>query len=193
MRPATLRVDDALSLHPREPSDAPEMFALIDRHRGDLREWLTWIDATTSLADVRRYAEFAHTQFESHGAFDYALRADGEIIGAIGLNCLDWVNRSAEIGYWLSPEGRGHGSMTRACAALASAAFVTLDLHRLEIRCVVENTRSRSVAERLCFAFEGVLREAFWLHGNFRDLALYAATSTTWSPHWAKVTQRVRP
>jgi len=36
------------------------------------------------------------------------------------------------------------------------------------------------VPERLGFAFEGVLAEAYLLHGRFRDIALYATTKSLW-------------
>jgi ribosomal-protein-serine acetyltransferase len=156
------------------------MFALVDRHRDELREWLTWIDATKTLAETRRYAQFAQAQFESHVAFDFSIRREGKIVGSIGFHGLDWASRSAQMGYWLAPSARRNGTITLAARALTSHGFAKLDLHRVEIRCVVENARSRAVPERLGYAFEGVLAEAYLLHGRFRDIALYATTATTW-------------
>lgn len=176
--PALLRVDAELGLQPRHGGDAQEMFALVERHRAELREWLAWIDATRTLGDVRRYAQYAYAQYESRVAFDYGIRSGGALVGAIGLHGFDWGNRSAQIGYWLAPNARGRGIATRAARALVAHAFGSLDMHRLEIRCVNENAPSRAVAERLGFAFEGVLGEAHLLHGVFRNLALYAETAT---------------
>jgi ribosomal-protein-serine acetyltransferase len=177
-----LHVDDEIQLVARRGEDAPEMHALVERHRAQLREWLTWIDATQSLADVRRYAQFARAQFESGVAFDYAIRSRGILAGSIGLHGLDWGSRSAQMGYWLTPEARGRGIVTRAASALVTHALADLDIHRVEIRCVIENARSRAVPERLGFGFEGVLAEAYLLQGRFRDIALYATTATRWRP-----------
>ncbi len=156
------------------------MFALVERHRSALGEWLTWIDATRTLGDARRYAQFAQVQFESRVAFDYTIRAENEIVGAIGIHGIDWAHRSAQIGYWVSPEASGRGIATRAADAMTSIGFAHHDVHRLEIRCVVENTRSRAVAERLGFAYEGTLRDAYFLHGRYRDISLYGMTAGTW-------------
>jgi len=175
---SALPIDAELTLRPREPGDAAEMYAIVEKHRNDLRRWLTWIDATRSASDVRRYAQYAYAQFERHSAFDYSIRESGALVGAIGLHSIEWENRCAQMGYWLSPEARGRGIVTRAAAALTSYAFGRLDLHRVEIRCVVENADSRAVAERLGFAYEGILSEAYHLHGQFRDIALYAMTAT---------------
>jgi ribosomal-protein-serine acetyltransferase len=177
----TVYVDGELSLVPRHPSDAEEIFAIVGRHRASLGEWLTWIDATRTPADARRYAQFAQVQFESRVAFDYALRFGGAIVGAIGIHGIDWAHRSAQMGYWISPEATGKGIVTRAAAALTAHAFTHLDMHRLEIRCVVQNRKSRAVAERLGYIHEGTLADAYLLHGRFRDISLYATTEGRWA------------
>jgi len=175
-----LRVDGALALVPRHPGDAAEVFALIDRHREALQEWLTWIDAAYTVGDVRRSAQFSQSQFEQLFGFDYSIRHEGAIVGGIGLYHLDWSSRHAQMGYWLAPPARGQGLVTRAASAVTTHAFEALNLHRLEIRCVIENHKSRAVAEQLAYDLEGTLRESYLLHGKFRDLALYAMTAERW-------------
>lgn len=177
----TLAVDADISLVPRHPADAAEFYAIVERHRTALQEWLTWLDATRSVADVRRYAQFAEAQFEQHAAFDYAIRYRGTLCGSMGLHNIDWTSRTAHAGYWISPEFRGLGIVTRAVARLTTLALTRLELHRLEIRVVTENEKSRAVAERLGYRFEGILREAYALQGRFRDLALYAMLAGEWS------------
>ena len=64
--------------------------------------------------------------------------------------------------------------MTRAVRCMLDVAFGAAGLHRVVIRCAVENVRSRRVAERLGFRVEGLLREAQWVGGRFLDQHLYA-------------------
>jgi len=175
-----LQVDADIVLVPRHPNDSAETFELVDAYRSTLNEWLTWIESTYTVGDVRRYAHFAESQFERHISFDYAIRWQRAMAGGIGLHNLDVAGRSAHVGYWLGPPFVGRGIMSRAVSALTDHAFGTLALNRLEIRCVVENSRSRAVAERLGYRQEGVLREAYLLHGRFRDIALYAMTASDW-------------
>lgn len=177
---APLDVSATISLVPRCASDAAEMFALLEAERPALREWLGWIDATRTVADARRYAQYAEAQFESRMGFDFAIREAGAIVGAIGLHELDWGNRSAQLGYWLAPFARNRGIMTAAVRTLTTHALRRFALERLEIRCAVENARSRAVAERLGFTHEGTLSRAHALHGRFWDLALYATTAPSW-------------
>lgn len=188
----TLVVDDELRLVPRHVADAAEMFAVVERNRAALRQWIGWVDATVTVQDARRYAHFAESQFEQRVGFDYGIWQRGAIAGALGLYDVDWLGRTAQIGYWLAPPAQGRGVMTRACRALTDHAFGRLGLHRLEIRCVVENQKSRAVAERLGYRFEGVLRDAHVLHDRFRDIALYAAIASDW-PAVSDVRHERRP
>ena len=77
------------------------------------------------------------------------------------------------MGYWLDKEAQGTGLMTRSCSALLEHAFAELDLNRVEIRCAVDNARSRAIPERLGFRLEGQLRQAEWLYDRFVDHAVY--------------------
>ncbi|MBD5633810.1 MAG: GNAT family N-acetyltransferase, partial [Candidatus Eremiobacteraeota bacterium] len=139
-----------------------------------------WVEASRTIGDVRRFAQFARARFQSHAGFDFAIRDAGVLVGSIGLHDVDWGSRSAQIGYWIAPDARGRGIVSRACAALVTYGFKQLELNRIEICCVVENARSRAIPERLGFRFEGILAEAYLLHGIFRDIALYATTARMW-------------
>jgi RimJ/RimL family protein N-acetyltransferase len=178
--PGTLKAGAGLALVPRHVADAAEMFALIDAARADLDEWLGWVGDTLTVADARRYAQLAEGHRAERLSFDYSIRVDGAIAGGMGLHNFDWAGRNAHVGYWIAPRFRGRGAVTRAAAAITSFGFTTLGLHRLEIRCVVENRRSRAVAERLGYELEGTLREAFLQHGEFRNIALYAMVAERW-------------
>ncbi len=175
-----LAVTERISLVPRHPSDALEMFGVIDAHRDDLRTWLPWVDATRSLMDVKRHAQFLERQTAQAQAYDFAIREDGRIVGAAGIHAIDQVALNARVGYFLIPPARGRGVMHLVARFLTDAGFNQLGLHRLEIRVVRENERSRAVAEKLGYRYEGMLQEAEILHGRFRDVALYATIAPRW-------------
>ena len=70
--------------------------------------------------------------------------------------------------------------MTTACRAYVDHAFTRLDVHRVEIRCAVENRRSRAIPERLGFRLEGTLRDAEWLYDHFVDSVVYGMLADEW-------------
>jgi ribosomal-protein-serine acetyltransferase len=84
------------------------------------------------------------------------------------------------IGYWLGSDVAGRGLMSKAVRAMIGFVFDDLGLNRLELQAHVENHKSRVLAERLGFAFEGVLREVWTLHGKPVDHAAYAMLKSDW-------------
>jgi len=73
------------------------------------------------------------------------------LLGAAGLNVIDWDQRAADVGYWLAAPARGRGVASRAVQLVAGWAFGALGLERLELRALEHNHASRAVAARTGF------------------------------------------
>jgi ribosomal-protein-serine acetyltransferase len=86
----------------------------------------------------------------------------------------------AEVGYWLDAEFVGRGLVTRVVTAMLDHAFGTLGLDRVGLQTLSNNTRSRSVAERLGFTEDGVLREYVGTRDGRRDLVFYSLLAREW-------------
>ncbi len=101
--------------------------------------------------------------------------ATEEPVGAIGLNQVSELLKSANVGYSLAPEARGHGYITRAVRVLARWAFDSLGLARLELTTDPENFAAQRVAERCGFRQEGHLRSHVLVRhsGQRRDSLVY--------------------
>lgn len=84
--------------------------------------------------------------------------ASDRLLGMIGLHGI--AERSAEIGFWVAPWGRGSGVMSRAVALVVDHAFDAdgLALERLGWTAYVGNWPSRRVAWRAGFRLEGTIR-----------------------------------
>ena len=169
-----LRADERTVLRSIADSDAEPMFALVDRNRAYLREWLPWLDAVRETAHIRAFIAAVSEREAAGTSLDLAIARDGELAGVCGFRRIDADNRTGELGYWLSEDRQGEGIMTACCRACVRHGFESLGLHRIELSAATTNTASRRVAERLGFRLEGVLREAGWLYDHFVDLALYA-------------------
>lgn len=70
--------------------------------------------------------------------------------------------------------------MTRVTQALIDHAFTDLDFNRVEIRAAFENTKSRSIPERLGFKQEGQIRQAEWLYDHYVDHVIYGMLASDW-------------
>ncbi|QDT74786.1 GNAT family N-acetyltransferase [Lacipirellula limnantheis] len=171
-------VRGGVELRPLESCDAEALFLAIDANRAYLRRWLPWLDQTRSPSDVRAFIEQNVDARRDDRALQLGICVDGGLRGAIGIHLVDWNNRSTSIGYWLDASLRGQGIMTACCSHVVAHLFDKLDLHRIVIRCAVENHRSRAIPERLGFVQEGVLRDAEWLYDHFVNLATYSRLRT---------------
>jgi ribosomal-protein-serine acetyltransferase len=180
MRPVILRVDDSVELRQIGRDDAVELTELIDRNRPYLKEWLPWLNNSTSLIDTARFIGRSIEQADDRNGLTLGIRCDGKLAGIIGQHYVDSLNRRTEIGYWIDSEHQGRGIVTRATACLTDYAFREQDCNRVILHCAVGNLKSRAVAERLGFAQEGILREAEWLYDHYVDLVVYSMLKRVW-------------
>ena len=173
-------VDEELALQLVAPHDAEALFALVDASRPYLRQWLPWVDATRTVADVHAFIEAVRQRYDREDAVTCCIRWQGRTAGIIGLNRIDWVNFKTEIGYWLCPDGQGRGLMTKSCRALVNHAFSELGLNRVEIRAAPGNAKSLAIPQRLGFQREGVLRQTERLYDRYVDHVVYAMLRHEW-------------
>ena len=181
IRPSPLLVvDDQLSLSILSLSDAREIFKLVDENRIYLRKTLPWLDEVNSLDEQISYISHCISDYELYKGIMYSVSSDGDIIGTIGLNSIDYENRSCGVGYWVSEEFAGKGIATRCCSRLIDHCFNDLNLHRFVLEAAIENIASCRVAEKLGLRLEGVIKDREWLYDRFLDANLYAVTKPEW-------------
>jgi ribosomal-protein-alanine N-acetyltransferase len=107
-------------------------------------------------------------------------KQDHQLIGTCGYH--KWHRRyfRAEIGYDLSPASWGQGYMTEALSAVIQNGFERMGLNRIDALVYTENVRSMKLLQNLGFQKEGVLRDYFYLDGQFYDHCLLALLRSEW-------------
>lgn len=163
------------------PGDGPMLNAAVCESIAELRPWLPWAQTPPSLdaseAQCRRmHARFVLREDLVWFVFDSdAAGAEGRLLGGCGLHRMDWTLRRFEIGYWRRSGCDGRGVMTEAVRALSRIAFDRLAARRVEIHMDARNERSRRLAERAGFAFEGLLRhDSLAPDGELRSTRIHA-------------------
>jgi len=106
---------------------------------------------------------------------NFVIANDKELIGAIGINLQDDVNRfSAEIGYWIGEPFWGKGIATGALKIFTKYAFENFDLSRIYAHVFEGNDASEKVLLKVGYKKEATLRKAVFKEGIFLDQYLYA-------------------
>jgi ribosomal-protein-serine acetyltransferase len=180
-RHIALRVDSEIELRGVCVADCDELYAAIDRNRARLGEWLPWVIPGFNEHDLSAFLRQKELDNEARISLTAQIRYRSEFCGVIGLHDIDLRNRNTSIGYWLDERFAGRGIMTRACRTIVTEGFRNYNLHRIEIRCATGNRRSASVALRLGFTEEGVLRQAEWLHDRWVDLRVFGMLEHHWT------------
>ena len=86
-----------------------------------------------------------------------------------------------EIGYRLfDPQRGGRGYTSEATRLLVDYLFNAYPYHRLELLMEPENTASERIAQKNGFTHEGMMRQAFFIHGVMRDVKMYSLLRPEW-------------
>ncbi len=164
-----------IELSPVSLASASEIFEAIDAHREDLRVWLPFVDGLKTVADEERFLQSVFACPEEERDRMFIIRREGCFCGLIGYLGTVWKDHRTEIGYWLLPEYRHAGLMTRSVCALCRYAVEALGMNAVRIRCAAGNMASNAVPQRLGFTREGTEREGeLLLGGVYADIHVYS-------------------
>jgi RimJ/RimL family protein N-acetyltransferase len=176
------RIDtERLILRCPQPGDGAPVNAAVRESLDALRPFMPWAQTAPGLDESELVCRRAQARFRLRedlvmSMFERAADgSEGRYVGGCGLHRISWEVRRFEIGYWCRSGCTGRGFVTEAVRALNRFAFDQLGARRVEVRMDANNERSRRVAERAGFTFEGVLRgDSLTPQGAMRDTRIYA-------------------
>lgn len=96
-----LRVNDEIELVPLVVAQSARLFAVVDANRAYLREWLPWVDRTTSVADTTAFLEACVRDRDAGLAYGFLIERARDVCGTLGLNRIDKAiaRRTSGIGW----------------------------------------------------------------------------------------------
>jgi ribosomal-protein-serine acetyltransferase len=176
----SLKVKDDTELRLFAEEDAEEIFQLVKGNYEHLHPFLHWVTEDYSLEGARDFIGQTQKAFAENASRTFGIFQYEKIVGVIGFVKFNWQSKRTEIGYWIDKNREGEGIATGSCRVLINYAFEELGMNRIEIRCAMENVRSRAIPERLNFKLDGVLRQSEWRHTRFFDMAIYSMLADEW-------------
>jgi ribosomal-protein-alanine N-acetyltransferase len=153
--------------------DAADMFEIAsDPEVARLVPW----DMARSINDTRQSLQSMVDSYRAGRVMPWAvvLVNTGKLIGSCGYYWWMVNHDRAEMGYVLARPYWNQGLMTEAGQAVIRFGFRVMGLHRVEARCLLDNSASEKVLLKLGMTFEGIQREALYAAGKYHTLKVFA-------------------
>ncbi len=162
---------ERLTLRRMMIADTNDMYDYASRQ--DVTKYLTWMPHN-DRSYTRQYLQYLGNRYAAGMFYDWAVvyEPDCKMVGTCGFTSFNCNSDSAEVGYVLNPEYWGKGIAAEALERVLEFGFETLGLHRIEAKFVEENSRSRRVMEKVGMTFEGILREAMLIKGEYVNIGV---------------------
>ncbi|MFS0673454.1 GNAT family N-acetyltransferase [Ornithinibacillus sp. 179-J 7C1 HS] len=158
--PLQLETDRLILRAPLQAGDGDVVYEAIRDSINELKQWLSLFQTIPTVEETEIILRNAHVDFLKRESFRYLIfhKDTNEFIGTASLHAINWKVSKCEIGYWINTQFSGKGYMTEAVRELINLGFKQLKFRRIGIRCESTNLSSRSIAEKLGFKLEGILR-----------------------------------
>jgi RimJ/RimL family protein N-acetyltransferase len=148
--------------------DLPELWKLKQE------SWLNTHRITFNTMDEQE-AWFETLDSHPHSPSQLILVAHGPVanFGIFKILGVDYINRTAEVGWDVFEYNRGKGLGKKLVAAGSAFCFQILNLHRITAEILETNIASQKCAENAGYVCEGAKREAVHKQGVYVDSLIY--------------------
>lgn len=181
--PSIITVSPQIRMEPTAATHAAGLLQAVNENREHLEAFLPWVPFMQTVTDFENYIAHCLQLHQQNEERSFVIFYEDKIVGRIGLHHINNRDKNASIGYWLCKSAEGKGIVGSCCKAIIQYGFEHLQLHRIEIRAAEQNLRSRAIPQKLGFSFEGTIRQAEYVNGQWYNLALYSILKEEWIKH----------
>lgn len=162
--------------------DSSDIDAIVDACQDPaIAEWVT-VPSPYGRADAEEFLGTTVAEGWAGRSPVWAIRPAerDRLIGTIGLGTRPRDETAAEIGFWLAPQYRNQGLISRAVSLVCAFGFdpAGMGLIRIQWRAFVGNHASAAVARKNGFRYEGLARLGGLQRGTRRDFWVAARLHT---------------
>lgn len=162
------------------------MYCLRELERNDIKTINKWRNDPELISCLGAPYRFINEDVDS-GWYDNYMRSrnnavrcaivdsenTGEILGLISLMNINYTNRCGELHIMIgSSRNRGKGLGTFAVREMIKHAFLNLNLRRIELGVLENNTAALHLYEKCGFTREGMKRESNYKNGRYINMIM---------------------
>lgn len=123
----------------------------------------------TTLVEEKEYLENS-ARDNQNKKFDIIELNNNKIIGTLGLEHINWIERSAVLGIFIGDKDfRNNGYGTEAIRLLLEYGFKYLNLHSIRLDLLAVNERAHKCYLKCGFKDTGCSREEIFINGKYYD------------------------
>jgi [ribosomal protein S5]-alanine N-acetyltransferase len=130
------------------------------------------------IEDALNFIKSSYDDFKVHKAITFAIDYKNKSIlllaGTIGIKDIDYVNKKADIGYWIGKQYQGKGIATECVKLVVNYAFDELKLKEILAYVFLDNKQSIRVLEKNGFVkTPAEANEYHHISNSYRNSLIY--------------------
>ena len=144
--------DGTIAIRTYKPSDVHPCFEAARESIAEVSRHLPWLHPKYSIEETRMWVEKVVPRlWEQQSEYHFVITevATGSVLGGCGLDQVNWIDQTANLGYWVRTPRTGQGVATAASKLLVRFGFEQLRLKRIDVVTSIGNIPSARVAEKL--------------------------------------------
>lgn len=170
---------DRLILRKIKPCDIDDMYEYSSDEK--VTKYLTWTPHENKNK-TKKYVSFLQSLYRSGKFYDWGiiLKNENKFIGTCGFSEIDAQNNTAQVGYVLNSSYWGRQIAPEALKRVLRFGFDIMRFERIEARHIDGNINSGRVMRKCGMQFEGTLRHAMYIKGEYKTIQLYSILREEW-------------
>ncbi len=106
------------------------------------------------------------------------------VIGLISLTDINYINQSASLHVMVGNiDNQGKGAGIFSVIKMLSHAFNNMNLQRIELTVLEDNERAIHLYEKVGFVREGIMRNAVFKNGSYKNMYIYSILKNEFCQH----------
>lgn len=145
----------------------------------EIAKYLYKVPYPYKFDDALNFIKSSYKNFSLHNGITFGieykntLESNLSLAGTIGIKEIDYVNKKANIGYWMGKQYQGKGIATECIKLAINYAFDILELEEISAYVFTDNNPSIRVLEKNRFVKTSEVNEYHPLSHRYRNSLIY--------------------
>lgn len=140
-------VSERISIEPLSRRHAKVLLGAVNQHRDSLSGYLPWTESVTNINGALSYIS-ERIGSKAVDSYWFAIVLNGNFTGVVGTKGVNQTTKCIEVGYWLTPYGRGQNVIDQILDVLIPFIRQKGNAKSVQFHCMEDNIASINIAER---------------------------------------------